>query len=40
MVIDSPRVGATAKEQKAFATKANDADLIVWTIAADKTDGR
>ena len=39
MVIDSPRVGATAKEQKAFATKANDADLIVWAIAADKTDG-
>jgi predicted GTPase len=40
MVIDSPRVGAAAKEQRAFAGKAADSDLIVWAIAADKTDGR
>lgn len=40
MVIDSPRVGATAKEQKTFTAKASDSDLIVWAIAADKTDGR
>jgi predicted GTPase len=39
MVIDSPRIGASPKEQKAFAAKANDSDLIVWTIAADKADG-
>jgi uncharacterized protein len=40
MVIDSPRVGATAKEQKTFTAKASDSDLIVWAIAADKTDAR
>jgi hypothetical protein len=40
MVIDSPRVGATIKEQRAFADKASDSDLIVWTLAADKADAR
>jgi predicted GTPase len=40
MVIDSPRVGASNKEQKAFAAKANDSDLIVWALAADKPDAR
>jgi len=39
MVIDSPRIGATTKEQKAFVAKANDSDLIVWAIAAAKADG-
>ena len=38
MVIDSPRIGATSKEQKAFVAKANDSDLIVWALAADKPD--
>jgi predicted GTPase len=38
MVIDSPRIGATGKEQKAFIAKANDSDLIVWALAADKPD--
>jgi hypothetical protein len=40
MVIDSPRVGATAKEQRGFAAKANDADLIVWALAANRDDAR
>jgi predicted GTPase len=40
MVIDSPRIGASNKEQKAFAAKANDSDLIVWALAADKSDAR
>jgi predicted GTPase len=40
MVIDSPRIGATPKEQRTFSAKAGDSDLIVWAIAADKTDGR
>ncbi len=40
MVIDSPRIGATAKEQKAFTAKAGDSDLIVWTLAGDKADAR
>lgn len=38
LVIDSPRVGATAKEQKQFAAKAGESDLIVWTLAADRED--
>jgi hypothetical protein len=40
MVIDSPRVGAGAKEQKAFAAKAHDSDLIVWALAANRDDAR
>jgi predicted GTPase len=40
MVIDSPRVGAADKEQRAFTAKANDSDLIVWALAADKVDAR
>jgi hypothetical protein len=40
MVIDSPRVGATPKEQRAFAAKAHDSDLIVWALAANRDDAR
>lgn len=40
MVIDSPRLGATPKEQRTFAAKAGDSDLIVWALAADKADAR
>ncbi len=40
MVIDSPRIGAKPKEQRAFATKAADSDLIVWALAADRADAR
>lgn len=40
MVIDSPRVGASEKEQQSFADRGSDADLIVWAISADKADGR
>jgi predicted GTPase len=39
LVIDSPRVGATAKEQRQFAAKAGESDLIVWAIAATQADG-
>lgn len=38
LVIDSPRVGASAKEQKQFAARAGESDLIVWTLAADQKD--
>jgi predicted GTPase len=40
MVIDSPRVGAGGKEQRTFIERAGDSDLIIWAIAADKTDAR
>ncbi len=40
MVIDSPRIGASGKEQKAFAAKAHDSDLIVWALAASRDDAR
>ena len=39
LVIDSPPIGATAKEQKQFAAKAGESDIIVWTVAADQKDG-
>jgi uncharacterized protein len=34
LVIDSPGIGATAKEHRRFAVKAGEADLIVWAIPA------
>jgi uncharacterized protein len=40
MVIDSPRIGATAKEQRAFAAKTADCDLIVWALDAQRDDAR
>jgi len=40
MVIDSPRVGATAKEQRTFAGKAADSDLVIWALDARKDDAR
>ena len=40
MVIDSPRIGASAKEQRAFTQRASETDLIVWAIAADRVDAR
>ncbi|MFA5899769.1 MAG: GTPase, partial [Hyphomicrobium sp.] len=40
MVIDSPRVGATSKEQRGFAAKAADSDLIVWALDAHRDDAR
>ena len=40
MVIDSPRVGAKEKEQRAFAARAGDSDLILWTLDAQRQDAR
>lgn len=40
MVIDSPRIGAEAKEQRAFAERAHDADLVLWALAANRDDAR
>ncbi len=34
LVIDSPSVGASAKEQRRFADKAGECDLILWAIDA------
>ncbi len=35
LVIDSPGVGATAKEQRRFCARAGEFDLIVWAIDAN-----
>lgn len=40
MVIDSPRVGAAGKEQRNFAERANDSDLIIWALAANRDDAQ
>lgn len=40
MVIDSPRIGAATKEQRAFAEKASDSDLVVWALSANRDDAR
>lgn len=40
MVIDSPRIGAAAKAQRAFADKASDSDLVVWALGANRDDAR
>lgn len=34
LVIDSPGIGATAKEHRRFAAKSGEADLIVWVVSA------
>ncbi|WP_139247343.1 GTPase [Hyphomicrobium sp. NDB2Meth4] len=40
MVIDSPRIGASTKEQRAFATRAGDSDLVIWALSANRDDAR
>jgi len=40
MVIDSPRIGTSAKEQRAFAARAGDSDLVIWALAANRDDAR
>jgi len=40
MVIDSPRVGATAKDQRAFAERAGESDLVIWALDAHRDDAR
>ena len=40
MVIDSPRIGSTAKEQRAFATRTGDSDLVIWALDAHREDAR
>lgn len=36
LVIDSPGAGASAKEQRKFAAKAGECDLIIWAVAATR----
>lgn len=38
LAIDSPGLGATAKEQRKFAERASECDFILWVIAADQLD--
>jgi uncharacterized protein len=39
LVIDSPGAGATAKQQRKYAAKAGESDLIVWSVSAAREEG-